>query len=165
IPIGDDKTGFHVLSYVSLLARLLFPLLLNSLVVSILADWIVRTIARRRGLGSLIASGSGMGAVLGLLFTINVIRSVGIEAILKVPDIEILLDFAGILTVVLFEAAFGLGIILAMASAVEHIFKSYTIGFYSSFVAIVIIVLVLTILRQPPPIFEMTMIERQIANS
>ena len=133
-------------------ARLLFPLLLNSVVVSILADWIVRTIARRRGLGSLIASGSGMGAVLGLLFTLNQISSVGFEAILKAPDIP--LGFAGMLAVALFETAFVLGIILAIARAVERIFKSYTIGFYSSFVAIVVIVLVLTILRQPPPIFE-----------
>jgi len=134
-------------------ARLLFPLLLNSLLVSILFDWIVRTIARRRGLGSLITSGGGMGAILGLVFTLNMIRSQGfIEPFLKTP--EILSDFAGMLTVALFETAFGLGIILAIAWAVERRFKSYTTGFYWSFVAIVVIVLVLSILQQPPPIFE-----------
>jgi len=131
-------------------ARLLFPLLLNSLLVSLLFDWIVRTIARRRGLGSLIASGGGMGAILGLVFTLNLI-STALEEILKAPDI--LIGFAGMLMVVLFETALSFGIILTAARVVERKFKSYTIGFYSSFVAIVAIELVLTILRQPAGLY------------
>jgi len=132
---------------VSLLARLLTPLLLNSLLVSILFDWIVRTIARRRGLGSLIASGGGMGAILGLMFTLHLIRILGPAEILKTS--QILSFFASILTFALFETALSLGIMLAVARGTERIFKSYTTGFYWSFVTIVVIELILTVLGQP----------------
>lgn len=134
-------------SAVRLLARLILPLLFNSLIVSIVFDWIVRTIARRRGLGSLIASGGGMGAILGLVFTLNLIAILGIEEIATNPEIVSL--FAGILTLVFFGTALGSGIMLAVAWGTERIFSSYTSGFYWSFVAIVVIEIVLTMLRQP----------------
>jgi hypothetical protein len=43
----------------------------------------------------------------------------------------------------------AVGIMLAMAGGTERIFRSYTSGFYWSFMAIVFIELVLTILGQP----------------
>jgi serine/threonine protein kinase len=132
---------------VSLTARLLLPLLLNSFLVSILYDWIIRALARRRGLGSLVTSGAGTGAILGLVFTLNLIRILGFEAILT--SAGILGFFVSVLAFVIFESAFGLGIILAAAWAIERVFKSYTTGFYWSFVALVVIELVLTVLGQP----------------
>ena len=135
------------ISMVHLLARLVLPLLFNSLLVSILFDWIVRTVARQRGLGSLIASGGGMGAILGLVFTLNLFGILGIEEISGTPKTIIL--FASLLTVVLSETALGLGIMLVMAWGTERVFRSYTSGFYWSFIAIVAIELVLTILGQP----------------
>jgi hypothetical protein len=130
-----------------LLARLIVPLLFNSLVVSILFDWIIRTIARRRGLGSLITSAGGMGAILGWVFTLNLIRVLGIQGIRDA--LEIISVFAVMLMVVLVETALGLGIILAIGWLTERLFKSYTIGFYWSFVAIVLLEIILTILGQP----------------
>jgi serine/threonine protein kinase len=131
---------------VSLTARLLLPLLLNSFMVSILCDWIIRALARRRGLGSLAASGAGMGAILGLVFTLNLIRLLGVEEFLKPGMLSLVML---LLMYVLVEMAFSLGLILAVAWLTERLFKSYTSGFYWSFVAIVVFELVLTILRQP----------------
>jgi hypothetical protein len=133
----------------SLLARLILPLLLNSVVVSILFNWVVRRtmIARRRGLASLIISAGGMGAILGLVFTLNLIALLSLKEISRTQD---MLGFSAVmLFVVLFETPLALGIILATAWIAERLFKSYTSGFYWSFVIIVIIMLILTILRQP----------------
>jgi serine/threonine protein kinase len=134
---------------IQLPARLIAPLMLNSLVISVLFDWLIRAYARRRGLGSLITSGRGMGAVLGLLFTINLFRLLGLEDIATSLPIDMLADFPGTLTIVLFEAAFALAFILAFAWVTERLFKSYTAGFYLGFVIIVIFWTILTIIRQP----------------
>lgn len=133
------------------LARVAFPLLLNSILVSILFDWVIRAIARRRGLGSLLTTSTGMGAILGLVFTINLIRVVGFWELAVVP--EILSIFAGMLTVVIFETALSIGIILLSARLTDRFLKSYTIGFYWSFIAILLIELVLTVIRQPVGMF------------
>jgi hypothetical protein len=128
-------------------ARVILPLLLNSLVISTLFDWVIRALARRRGLGSLSTSGTGMGAVLGLVFTLNLIRLLGIEELSQATDI-VAWD-AIMLMMAIFETALILGIMIAIAWITERLFESYTTGFYWSFVVIVIIELVLTILRQP----------------
>ncbi len=161
----------------SLAARILFPLLAFSLLVSIPIDWAVRAIARRRGLGSLIAGGRGMGAILGFLFTLDLISVVGSDYILRlttknytqcncvdyikkvcsacaleiVPasSTEVLSFFAAVLAIVLFLTALSLGIILLAGHLTQRFWQRYTMGFYWSFVAIVFIWLVLTILRQP----------------
>ena len=138
---------------VRLTTRLLLLLLLHSFLVSILCDWVIRALARRRGLGSLATSGAGMGAVLGMVSTLNLLRLLGFEVI---PVTPLLLLEALLLTFVVFEVAFSLGVILVGAWIVERLFKSYTSGFYWSFVAIVVIWIVLTILRQPAGlIFEL----------
>jgi serine/threonine protein kinase len=131
---------------VSLTARLLVPLLLNSFLISILCDWIIRAVARRRGLGSLATSGTGMGAILGFVFTLNLLVPMGSTVILTqgIASLEVIL-----LTFAVLEVALSLGIILAIAWAVERLFKSYTSGFYWAFVIIVALEIVLTILRQP----------------
>jgi serine/threonine protein kinase len=134
---------------VRLPARLLTPLLINSLVVSILCDWVIRALARRRGLGSLSTSGKGMGAILGLILTIHsfsVVRG-GLPAIAQtIYFTESIISF---LIVAIFMAAFALGMIVAIAWITDRLFKSYTTGFYWGFVTIVIFELVLALLRQP----------------
>jgi serine/threonine protein kinase len=137
---------------VRLLARLILPLIFNSLIVSILFDWVIRTIARSNGLGSIIRPGSGMGAILGLLLTLHMQSLVSLEVIAETS--EILSIFAAMLTLVLFGAGLSLGIILVGARIAERLFRSYTTGFYWSFVMIVIIELILTILRQPQGLIE-----------
>ena len=92
-----------------------------------------------------------MGAVLGLVFTLNLLSILGFNIVMTTD--QTLSLFGGMLVIVLFETAFGLGIILAIAWAAERMFKSYTIGFYWSFVAIVAIELVVTILGQPVGLF------------
>ena len=134
---------------VRLPARLILPLLLNSLLISILCDWVIGALARRRGLGSLSTSGSGMGAILGLVFTLNLIGVLGVPEIAISQVSDMLSIFAFMLTLAIFETALALGIMVAIAWITESVFKSYTSGFYWSFVAIVILELILTILRQP----------------
>lgn len=134
---------------IAFVARLLFPLLLNSVLVSILFDWAVRAIARRRGLGSLIASGRGMGAILGLVFTIFLIGDLGFEMISNEPNSELVADFGAMLAIVLFLAALALGIILLASRAAERWRQHYTIGFYWSFLALVALMLLLTLLGWP----------------
>lgn len=138
---------------IGLPARLILPLLLISFLVSILFDWLIRAFARRRGLGSLITSGRGMGAVLGLVFTINMLWVAGLERLAQISDIPNAV--AGMLAVAMFEAAFALVIILAVTWITERLFKSYTVGFYWSFLTIVIIWLVLTVFRQPADFYAL----------
>jgi len=144
---------FDIPSQFRLPARLILPLLLNSLLISILGDWVIRALARRRGLGSLSTSGSGMGAILGLAFTLNMISLLGVESIAIASLADTLSDFFALLTLSIFGTALALGIMLAIAWITERLFKSYTTGFYWSFVVIVIIELILTIIRQPQSLF------------
>ena len=131
---------------IRLTARLLLLLLLDSFLVSILCDWIIRAVARRRGLGSLATSGTGMGAILGFVFTLNLLRAQGVIVILTqgIPAL-----IAILLTFTVLEVALSLGIIITIAWVVERLFKSYTSGFYWAFVTIVAIEIVLTILGKP----------------
>jgi serine/threonine protein kinase len=132
-------------------ARLLLPLLLNSLVTGTVSDFLIRALARRRGLGSLSTSGRGMGAILGLVLTLHVISVVGGEQLLAEYFLEGLV--LGSLAFAVLGTALALGMVVAIAWITERLFKSYTTGFYWSFVAIVIFELVLTILRQPANFF------------
>lgn len=166
----------------SLATRILFPLLAFSLLVSVPVDWAVRAVARRRGLGSLIAGGRGMGAILGFLFTLDLISVVGFDYIsmLTTKDLalckcseninkictacaleivpasswEVLTFYAAVLALVLFLTAFSLGIILLAGHLTQRFWQRYPIGFYGSFVALVLVWLLLTILRQPVGILE-----------
>jgi len=113
---------------------------------------VIRTIARRKGLGSLITTAGGMGAILGFVFTLDLLSILGFDVVMTTDQMPSL--FPAILTIALFETALGLAIILAAASVVERRFKSYTIGFYWSFVAIVLIELILTILGQPAKLIQ-----------
>jgi hypothetical protein len=131
---------------------LLIPLLLNSLLVSFLFNWIIQAIARRRSLHSLISSGRGMGAILGSVFTLHLIGLLGFEEILKpiLMSLEVIL-----LTFVVFEIAFCLGVILAVAWIADRLFKSYATGFYWSFAVIVILGFILTLLGQPVGLIQL----------
>jgi serine/threonine protein kinase len=128
-------------------ARLILPMLFNSLLVSILVDWAVRAIAKWKGLGSLTTSGRGIGALFGLVFTINFISVAGFQEFFQDP--EILSFFAAMLSIVLFETTLGFGIVLGAAWTAERFFNSFTSGFYWSFVVIMLLELILTILHQP----------------
>ncbi len=133
-----------------LLASLILPVLLDSLVVSTVSDFLIRALARRRGLGSLSNSGRGMGAILGMIFAIHAIRLFGIEQIAqRLNRITMGGYIISMLAYAVMLAVLALGLIVAVAWITERLFKSYTTGFYWSFVAIVIFVLVLTILGQP----------------
>jgi hypothetical protein len=131
--------------------RLIFPMLLNSLLVSNMVDWAVRAIARRKGLGSLTTSGPAIGAFFGLVFTINLIAAAGFSEYFQ--SLEILLSFGGLLAIVLFETTLGFGIILGAAWAVDRFFKSFTSGFYWSFVVIILLEIILTFFQLPKYLF------------
>jgi hypothetical protein len=131
-------------------ASLILPVLLNSVVASTASDFLIRALARRRGLGSLSTGGRGMGGILGTVFTLHVVSLFGIESLSQRLNtvtmggyIVSTLAFAVMFTVL------ALGLIMVIAWITERLFKSYTIGFYWSFVAIVIFELVLAILGQP----------------
>lgn len=128
-------------------ARFLLPMLLNSLLVGILFDWVVRALARRRGLGSLSTSGGGMGSAFGWVFTLNMFLVNGFQVMADVQDIQIF--YIGAAMVVIFEAAFAMGIMLATARVTEQLFKSYISGFHWSFVGIVVLMIILSFLGQP----------------
>jgi serine/threonine protein kinase len=140
---------------VRLPAALILPVLLNSLVVSTVSDFLIRALARRRGLGSLSTSGRGMGAILGMVLTIHLISIAGVQQIFQQLNRLILEDvFIGPLIIAVFGTVLYLGMVVAIAWITERLFKSYTTGFYWGFVAIVIFELVLTILRQPAKLFS-----------
>jgi serine/threonine protein kinase len=134
-------------SFIRTPARIIMPLLLNSILVSILCEWVIGALARRRGLGSLSTSGGGIGAILGLVFTLNLI------VLLTVPEIsfsvDIVSDYLGLLTFAIFETAFSLGIMVVSAWLTDRFLKSYTTGFYVSFMLIVILEIILTLMQQP----------------
>lgn len=130
-----------------LLGRVFFPFLLNSIVISILCDSVIRAVARRRGLGSLSTSGRGMGALLGLVLTLHIIRSAGIDPILQTRYV---LDgfFFGSLVYSIFLSALAIAIVIAVAWITDRLFKSYTSGFYWGFAALVVLDIVLMLLGQ-----------------
>jgi hypothetical protein len=132
-------------------ARLIFPILFNSLLVSYLVDLAVWGIARIKGLGSLITSGAGIGALFGLVFTINLISAAGFQEYFQ--STEVLNSFGAILAIVLFETTLVFGIILGTAWVVERLFKSFTSGFYWSFVVIMLLEIILTIFQLPKEFF------------
>lgn len=130
-----------------LAARLLLPLLVNSLVISIFCDWVIRALARRRGLGSLSTSGRGIGVILGLVFTLHLISVLGLKEISLTPFVLTMIAF--MLALATFGTALALGILAVIARITERLFKSYTMGFYWSFIAIVFFEFILIVLRQP----------------
>jgi hypothetical protein len=132
-------------------ARLITALMLNSFVLSILCDWVIRALARRRGLGSLSTSGRGMGAILGIALTLHLVSTVGFKEIYWTSGIEGF--YTAGLAVIIFLAALSLAFIVAVSWISDLIFKSYTTGFYWSFVVVLILVTILAILGQPKNFF------------
>ena len=166
--------------WITLAARILFPLLAYSLLISVPVEWAVREVARRRGLGSLISGGRGMGAILGFVFTLDLISVLGMKTISQfsirdtstckcVPEgvcsscewkllpaspEDLISMYASMLALVLFFTAMAIGIILLFGRIAERRWRDYTMGFYWSFVAIVVLFLILTILGQPERILS-----------
>jgi len=130
-------------------ARLLFPLLLYSVLVSTLFDWAARAVARQRGLGSLISSGRGMGATLGVMMTIFMIVDLGLGILVKESGADMLSDFGALLALVLFLSVVALAMILVTAQIAERWSQHYTIGFYWGFLALGLLMVVLTFLSWP----------------
>ncbi|HSM71566.1 MAG TPA: serine/threonine-protein kinase [Anaerolineales bacterium] len=138
---------------ITLSVRLLLPLLLNSLVISILSDLVIRALARRRGLGSLISAGNGTGGILGLVITLHLFRMIeGLGNVLLAKYIEVF--FFIMLALAVFGTALALGIILAIAWGTERLVKSYATGFYWAFVAVLIIELILITLKIPMNVIQ-----------
>ncbi len=160
-------------SGISLAARILFPLLSFSILVSVPIDLVVRGIARWRGLGSLITGGRGMGAIMGLVFTLDLISVMGNDNILRLTTqynfcmcvdtacsaceltiieaspFEVLGFFATVLALVLFFTGVSMGIILLAGLVAESRWRHFTRGFYWSFVVIIIFWLLMAIFHQP----------------
>jgi hypothetical protein len=134
-------------------ARILVPMLVNSVLAGTLLDWVIRALARRRGIGSLSTSGGGIGSVYGWVLTVNLIRLVGVSDLSIYLMADTLSYFAGTLAMTTFETAFALGIMMITARFTERLFKSYTAGFYWSFVVIIILEIIMTILGQPKGLF------------
>jgi hypothetical protein len=128
-------------------ARVITALLLNTFVLSILCDWVIRALARRRGLGSLSTSGRGMGAILGLVLTLHLVSTVGAMKIYLTTGVEAF--YVAGLAAAIFMTALALAVIVSVSWISDLVFKSYTSGFYWSFVALLIFEIILTILGLP----------------
>lgn len=143
------------LSYpIILSARFITALLLNSFVLSIMYDWIIRHLARRRGLASLHSSGRGMGAIIGMILTLQMVNILGFKTIYWTSDVLSLEVVMLVLAIIL--ATLALVFIMTISWISELIFKSYASGFYWSFMVIVTLEVILTILGQPAGLITST---------
>lgn len=138
-------------------SRALSLFAVTSLAISALGHYIVREIAKLRGLGSLIASGRGVGAILGLLLmgyifrTTNWGTSGGLDG---VPGF----DFLGYLLIslsgVLIMSLMTLGVFHLAGLVFERQWNHYTLGFYAGFLGIFGILVLMTLLGTPSPILS-----------
>lgn len=125
----------------------------TSLITSALAHSIVREVGRVRGLGSLIASGRGIGASFGLLLCAYLLRTTnwgdsgGLPAMMGGDFLGYLLSCLSVIVLMVI----GVLIILHVTGWFFHRrSKHYTFGFYSAFL-ILFALLALLLLKGPPP--------------
>jgi len=149
--LGATNTGLS--GWLNYGIRALGLFIVDSLVMSALGYYVVRELGRVRGLGSLINSGRGIGASLGLLLTAYLIRATkwgdsgGLSAMLGV-------DFVGYLLNCLtqgFLMAGGALLVFHLAGWIfEKRWKHYTLGFYAGFLGIFTFLILLVLLGPPP---------------
>lgn len=108
----------------------------GSLAAGTLAYYMVREFARVRGLGSMIAGGRGIGASLGLLTGIWVIRSTNFDksGALGSLKIESLLAYLlGVFMVIVLFTFLELWLIRGAAAVADRRKREYTSGFYGAY--------------------------------
>ena len=103
---------------VGLLARLFLPLLLNSLLVSILFDWVIRAFARRRRTWLSEYQWKWHGRHTWTDIYSQSDQVAGVRR--NIPSTRHAKIFAAMLTIVIFETVMALGIILAIAWTTER---------------------------------------------
>ncbi|MGE5222918.1 MAG: protein kinase domain-containing protein, partial [Omnitrophica WOR_2 bacterium] len=136
--------------------RLILLLLIDSLAASAIGYYIVREVARQKGLGSLIFSGRGLGASFGWAFTLFLVRTTDFRGV-RFGDIG-RGDFAGYvflnLAVTILMTYIAISLIRAAASLTEKWQRRYPLGFYWGYVFLFALVLLLALLRFPFGIFK-----------
>lgn len=130
--------------------RALGMLAATSLATSALGHYIVREVARVRGLGSLIDSGRGIGASLGLLLTAYLIHTTqwgnsgGLDGMLGGDFLGYLVNCLGVVVLM----AGGVLIFFHLAGLFfERRWKHYTLGFYAGFLGVLPLLVLLLLLR------------------
>jgi tetratricopeptide (TPR) repeat protein len=142
--------------WVNFTVRVLGLLLVNSLALSAVCYYVIRELARDRGLGSLIYSGRGIGASMGLLLAVFVIRATDWG---EIQDLSAMQGdyFAGyvpsLLTVSFLMVGLVLLIINLTGSLAAKRWRHYTLGFYAGFL-MVCSLLVAWIVVGPPIILR-----------
>jgi tetratricopeptide (TPR) repeat protein len=153
--LGISNPGFDggTLYYV----RILGLLLVNSLALSAVCYYVIRELARERGLGSLIYSGRGIGASLGILLAAYTIRATNWGVLLD-PSAMLGVDFAGYLLNLLTQSFLMLGAVLVVMNlsgwAAEKRWRHYTLGFYAGFFVSVAVIVLLFGIGPPPYVIE-----------
>jgi tetratricopeptide (TPR) repeat protein len=116
-----------------------------------LGYYMVREAARRQGLGSLIASGRGIGATLGLLLILHVYRITDFSnnslGGITTDDFARFLFFYFLYVVAMTLVA--LGLILATAQTAKRLKSRYTLGFYYAYPTISGLLLLLALFSFP----------------
>ena len=136
---------------VQYIARLILLLFFNSLMPSIIYYYLVRGIARQQGLGSIISSGRGMGASLSWLFTIYVLSMTGQGSNMLAQ--QTMSDFVGFIP---FNIIVGSFLSLVAFFAIQiggwittKLWNYYVVGFYSTYLALGPIILLLAWAKWP----------------
>ena len=148
---SDTITGGWFKSAVRILA-LFF---ITSLITSAMSHSMVREFGRVRGLGSLIASGRGIGASLGLVICSFIIHTTDWGTTGGIPGMDGV-SFLGYvlvtLAIVLMMAFGGAALLNTTGWIFEKRWQHYTQGFYLSFLLLSFVLFVLSVLN--PPIFH-----------
>jgi hypothetical protein len=147
--LGISNLGLGAgLQYV---VRILGLLLVNSLALSAACYYVIRGLAREHGLGSLINSGRGIGASLGLLLAVYIIHATN-WGVFQDPSAMLAVDFVGYVLNLLTMSFLMVGLMVLLmnlaGSFAEKQWRHYTLGFYAGFFAIFGLLIVLSLL--PP---------------
>jgi serine/threonine protein kinase len=148
--LGSSNILVYVINTV---ARFLSLVMINSLVASALGYYVVRELARERGLGSMIRSGRGIGAILGLLISTFFISSTKWGGSGGFPEMlgEDFVSFIVACTALsILATAVALGLIQLSGWLLEKRRRHYTAGFYIGYLILCFLIL-LVILLGPPP--------------
>jgi serine/threonine protein kinase len=144
-------TGFP--GWLNFGTRVLSLFAITSLVMSALGYYVVRDLARVRGLGSLINSGRGIGASLGLLFTAYLIRTTDWIDSGGLPGM-VGSDFVGYvlvcLALILLLVSCALIVIHLAGAIFEKKWKHYTLGFYAGYLGLCVLFSWLLFIGPPP---------------
>lgn len=133
--------------------RVLGLLLVNSLVLSAVCYYVIREVARVRGLGSLIYSGRGIGASMGLLLAAYIIRATDWGGTGGLPGMRGDYFIGYLLNLLTLSFLIVGAVLLAMNLAgwvAEKRWRHYTLGFYAGFLAAFALLLLLFWLGPPP---------------